>query len=98
MDQLISAHGARSAVFITAYNPLSRVRPPGANQRMQARLRQALRRRPVLSARGSWRGWTESHLLVVDDVRPMVRLARRFRQCAVVVIRPRQAAQLVFTS
>ena len=62
MDRLLSSHGVREAVFITAYNPFSRVMPPGWNQRMQLRLAQVLRRRQCLPAQGSWRRWSEAHL------------------------------------
>jgi hypothetical protein len=97
MDRLLIAHGSQAAVFITAYNPLSRVMPLGWNQRMQTRLLQAVRRRPVLSARGSLRHWTEAHLLVFGNVRPMQRLARRYRQYAIVVVRLRQPPRLTLT-
>jgi hypothetical protein len=94
MDRLLREHGVREATFITAYNPFSRIMPPGWNTRMQARLRLAMRRRPVLFGRGYWRRWSEAHLIVFGDARPVRQLARRFRQHGIVVIRPRQPARL----
>jgi hypothetical protein len=98
MDTLLLSHGVRQASFITAYNPFSRPMPLRWNQRMQARLAQALRRRPTLAGKGSWRGWSEAHLIVLGDVRPVVRLARRFRQNGIVISRLEQRAQLLVTS
>jgi Protein of unknown function (DUF3293) len=98
MDRLLVSHGARAGVFITAYNPHSRRMPPGWNRRMQGRLRLALRRRLVLPARGSWRGWCEAHLLVFADPRPVQQLARRYRQYAIVIVRPGQPACLMIIS
>ena len=97
MDRLLLAHGVRTGVLITAFNPLSRLMPPGWNRRMQASLRQTLWRRRVLPASGSLRRWSEAHLVVFGDVPPVQRLARRFRQCAVVVVRLRQPARLLLT-
>jgi hypothetical protein len=94
MDRLLTSYGVREAVFITAYNPFSRIMPPGWNQRMQARLAQALRRRRTLPAKGSWRRWSEAHLMVLGDVRPVCRLIGSFRQNAIVVVRRGQPAQL----
>ena len=94
-DCLLRSHGVQQAVFITAYNPRSRVMPDGWNRRMQARLLQALRRRPVLHGSGSWRRWTEAHLIVFGDAAPVLKLARRFRQNGVVIIRRGQATRLV---
>jgi hypothetical protein len=97
MDHLLLTRRARTAVFITACNPYSRLMPPTWNRRMQARLRRALRRRPVLQAAGHWRGWCEAHLLVFADPRPMQKLARIYRQNAIVILRLRQPAQLALT-
>ncbi len=94
MDRILLAHGMREAAFITAYNPLSRKRPPGWNHRMQARLEQRLRQRTSLPACGRWRNWAEAHLLVFGDVQPAIRLARYFRQCAIVIVQLRQPAEL----
>jgi len=51
-----------------------------------------------LPATGSWRGWREAHLVLFGDPRPAMRLARRFRQNAVVIIKLRQPADLRWLS
>jgi hypothetical protein len=95
-DRLLACNGARSAVFITAWNPRSQRMPERWNRRMQRALAGRLRRRPVLQAEGAWRRWREAHLLVLADPRPVTVLARRFRQNAVVVLRRRAPAVLVW--
>jgi hypothetical protein len=95
MDGLLSAYGVREAVFITAYNPYSRIMPAGWNERMQANLTQALRRRKILPATGSWRRWSEAHLVVLGDARPTRRFMRLFRQHAIVIIRRTQPVRLL---
>ena len=94
MDRLLVEHGVRQAVFVTAFNPFSRAMPAGWNRRMQARLAEALRRRRVLPGNGRWRRWSEAHALVFGDPRPIRRMAMRFRQNAVVVVRLRQPIRL----
>jgi hypothetical protein len=98
MDGLLRSHAAQQAVFVTAYNPYSRVMPAGWNQRMQARLRQAMRRRKALAGRGFLRRWSEAHLIVFGDARPVQQTARRFRQLAIVIIRRGRPARLVIAS
>jgi Protein of unknown function (DUF3293) len=94
-DRLLRRSRCRTATFIAADNPFSRRMPPGWNRRMQHRLRCAARRHAVLAATGSWRGWREAHLLLFGDPRPALRLARIFRQRAVVVVRLNQPAAVV---
>jgi hypothetical protein len=95
MDALLLAHGARSAGFVTAWNPLSRRMPEGRNARMNARLRQAARGRVLAEGWGSAPGWRERHFLIVGDPRWLRGLARRFDQAAFVLVRPRRPARLV---
>jgi hypothetical protein len=97
-DRLLASYGVREAVFITAYNPHSRVAPSGWNRRMQSRLAEAVRRRPNLPATGSWRRWSEVHLVVFGDVRPACRLLRKYRQNAIVIARLRQPVRLCISS
>ena len=93
-DRLLLTHGARSAALITAYNPFSRMMPLQWNQRMQAGLLQALSRRRIFPAEGCLRHWSEAHLLVFGDPRPVRRLARRYRQYAIVIVRLGQPPRL----
>jgi hypothetical protein len=95
MDALLSRYAVREAVFLTAWNPYSRVRPTGWNRRMHRILKVALRRHPVLPAEGSWRRWSEAHWLAFGDPRRFRRLARQYRQTAIVVVRHRHPVRLV---
>jgi Protein of unknown function (DUF3293) len=98
MNEMLLSRGAREAAFVTAYNPFSRIMPSGWNLRMQARLTEALRRRPISPGNGSWRRWSEAHLVVFGDTRPTCRLARRFRQYGIVIVRTGQPSYLLMTS
>jgi hypothetical protein len=98
MDAMLLSHRSIEAVIITAYNPFSRKKPPGWNQRMQVRLAEATRRRSVLAGKGSWREWSEAHLVVFGVSRSMRPIARRFRQYGIVILRRRQPAHLLIAS
>jgi hypothetical protein len=87
--------GRQTLVLLTAWNPLSRLMPAGWNRRVQRRLRAQLRHRRVIDGSGALGRWHEDLLGVIGDRRPAVRLARRFRQRAVVVLRRRQAVRVV---
>jgi hypothetical protein len=97
MDNLLAAHRARTGVFVTAWNPLSRRMPIHWNQRMQGRLKSRLRRWVTLPAVGSWRRWREEHFLVLAHPGMVKRLARQFRQLAVVTVKRGQAAALTIS-
>ena len=86
--------GAPEAALVTAWNPRSRRMPEGWNRRMQARLRERLRRGLVIDGEGVLGGWHEAMLLVADDPRRTIRLAVVFRQRAVVIVRRRRRAEL----
>jgi len=98
MDAALAAAGARQAVVLGAWNPASRRWPAVRNARMHARLRLRARRlggwdclgRP---ARGPWA--PEAHLTLPGDPRPAIRLARLFRQHAVLRLRLRARAVLL---
>jgi hypothetical protein len=98
MDALLARIGARTGVFVTAWNPLARAMPAGWNPRMQRHLTERLRRYVSLQAGGSLRRWHEAHLLVAADQQPIVRLARLFRQRGVVLVARRRPARLVLLS
>jgi hypothetical protein len=95
MDALLAQLGTRAGVFVTAWNPLSRPMPPGWNHRMQNCLVERLRRSVWVQVDGSLRRWREAHMLVTGDPRPILRLARLFRQRGVVMVARHQAARLV---
>jgi hypothetical protein len=94
MDRILAGHRARIGVFVTAWNPFSRRMPAGWNKRMQARLRERLRRCVMLAAEGVWRSWREDHFVVLTAPAFVLRLARQFRQAAVVIVRRGQPAAL----
>ncbi len=98
MDALLRARRWRSAGFVTAWNPFSRRMPPGWNARMQNRLRAAARGCVLAEGWGRGQRWAEHHLLIAGDPRCLARLARRFRQHAIVVLAPVRAARLLRTS
>jgi hypothetical protein len=95
MDASLTAHGAHVGVFVTAWNPLSRRMPHGWNRHMQKRLDQQLRRYSTIPAQGSWRRWHEEHVLLFAHSGFALKLARQFRQLAVVVVRRGQPAALM---
>jgi Protein of unknown function (DUF3293) len=95
IDALLTRLGARTGVFITAWNPLSRRKGSGWNDRMQRRLAERLRRCINLPASGSLGRWHEAHMLALTDPRPVVRLARVFRQRGVVLVARHQRARLI---
>ena len=71
LDRLLDEHGARSGVFITAWNPRSQPTPRARNEAAQRRLERELRRRDVrfLAHRGTGAdpGWEpEQGLLALD--------------------------------
>lgn len=94
VDALLRGLGVRQGGFVTAWNPFSRRRPAGWNRRMQAGLVAAARRMPMVAGQGRGPGWAEEHLLVAGDPRRIWRLALRFRQQAIVLLRVDQPARL----
>jgi hypothetical protein len=95
LDGLLSGMGAREAVLITAWNPRSQRMPRQWNDRMMAALRDLLGTTTTLPACGVLGGWSEDHLLVVGDKRRLAKLGRRFRQAAMLGLRPGQDVRLV---
>jgi hypothetical protein len=89
MARLLRQMGARQGGFLTAWNPLARRHAPGWNARAQAALAQAARRLPTMPARSvplRDARWVEAQLLLAADSRVARRLARRFRQKAILWI------------
>lgn len=94
-DALLARHAAQTAVLLTAWNPGSRRMAEGWNLRMQRALGTCLHGYAIVQAEGTWRTWREAHLLVIGSVPPLIGIARRFRQRAVVVLARRRPALLV---
>ncbi|MBL6455863.1 DUF3293 domain-containing protein [Belnapia sp. T6] len=95
VDALLARLGTREGAFVTAWNPYSHKMPRGWNDRMLARLREAAHRLPQEEGAGGAKGWQERHLLIGADPRRIAKLARRFRQVAIVAMRRGQRARLV---
>ena len=83
------------AAFITAWNPYSRPMPFGWNDRMQARLREAVAGRVIGEGVGRGRAWAEHHLLVAGPPARIRVVARRFRLHAIVIVAPGRPARLL---
>ena len=84
-----------TAVLLTSHNPHSRRRPPGWNAKMLRALDAALRHNPWREAQSGQGAWREIQRLVEMDARAGRVLARRFRQNAVLVLKPHQPPLLV---
>lgn len=99
VDALLAAARARQGAFIGAWNPLSRAMPRQWNDRMLGRLRRLARRAGLrfLEGRGhaTRPAWQEEHLLILGDLRPVIVLARRFRQHAILRVRLRAPSRLL---
>jgi hypothetical protein len=95
MDAWLADHGAQTAVLITAWNPRSRRMPCGWNARMQHQLAEHIHRCAFVQAHGRLRRWHEAEFLVLSPQRLAARVAIRFRQRGIVVVRRRHPARLV---
>lgn len=87
-------HGAHEAWFLGAWNPFSRKMPRRWNDAAHARLRRDLR--TFEEGSGRLGKWCEAMLLTVADAAAIHRLMRRHRQAAVVRVRRRRPARLVY--
>jgi hypothetical protein len=94
----MAQHRAREAGFITAWNPMSRVMPSRWNEAAQARLRRDLRGRPMAAGEGKLGRWREEMLLVAAPKGSLLRLARRYRQAAVVWLVRGRRTSLISTA
>jgi hypothetical protein len=101
LDDLLRKHGAASGLFITAYNPRSRVQPEEKNAVAHGALISAVREagRKYVLARGRDAGDdgpTEAGLFVFDLAREDgIALARRFDQYAIVFVEKGKPPALV---
>ncbi len=94
MDALLRQHRAKAGVFVTAWNPCSRLMPAGWNDRQQRALLARLRRWIALPGGGTLGRWHEAHVLALAPPALVTRLARSFRQNAVVEVRAGRKAVL----
>lgn len=104
IDELLDAHGARSGVFITAWNPRSEVMDDDVNAAAHARMAVVLAEQEFTALPHAGFGedpaWRAEHGFFVLDVpeAQAVALAVAYDQNAVVVVDRGAAARLVLTS
>jgi hypothetical protein len=100
LDALLRARGCRDGVFITAWNPQSRLLDRATNEGRNAELARALDARPVLPHRGiaDAGDWEERGFFVLDlPCEEALSLARRFGQIAIVHVALGHVPVLCFT-
>jgi Protein of unknown function (DUF3293) len=102
IDALLVAQSAASGVFVTAWNPRSRVQPTAANRQAQERLLRDLDRRgarylPHVGV-GADPAWTEQGAFVLDlEIADAIALATAYGQNAVVAVAMGEPARLLLT-
>jgi hypothetical protein len=96
LDALLRSWRAQEGVFIAAGNPFSRRMPQGWNARRQAALRDRLRRLHYVEGQGGAKRWWEAHCFIGISVSRGKRLARLFRQNAMVALRRGAKARLIW--
>jgi hypothetical protein len=96
LDALLRSWRAREGVFIAAGNPFSRRHPDGWNARRHALLRERLRGLPYVEGQGGAKRWWETHCFIGVSVSRGKRLARLFRQNAMVALRRGAQARVIW--
>ncbi|MFN7306714.1 MAG: DUF3293 domain-containing protein [Alphaproteobacteria bacterium] len=96
LDALLGSWRAQEGVFIAAGNPFSRRMAPGWNARRHMALRERLRALPYVEGKGGAKRWWEVHCFIGISAARGKRLARLFRQKAMVVLRRGGTARLVY--
>jgi hypothetical protein len=96
LDALLGSWRVQEGVFIAAGNPFSRRMAAGWNARRQAALRDRLRRLHYVEGRGGAKRWWEVHCFIGISAARGKPLARLFRQNAMVALRRRGRARLIW--
>jgi hypothetical protein len=96
LDALLQRWRVPEGVFIAAGNPFSRRMPSGWNARRQAALRDRLRRLHYVEGRGGAKRWWEVHCFIGISAARGKPLARLLRQNAMVALRRRGRARLIW--
>ncbi len=96
LDALLGSWRAAEGVFIAAGNPFSRRMPAGWNAQRHAALRQRLRGLHYVEGQGGAKRWWEAHCFIGISATRGKPLARLFRQNAVVALRRRGRARLIW--
>jgi hypothetical protein len=95
-DALLRCWRVPEGVFIGAGNPFSRRMARGWNARGHAALRERLRALPHVEGKGGAKRWWEAHYFIGISVARGKRLARLFRQNAMVALRRGAKARLIW--
>ena len=96
LDALLRSWRAQEGVFIAAGNPFSRRYPDGWNARCHTALRERLRRLHYVEGQGGAKRWWEAHCFIGISAARGRRLARLFRQNAMVALRRGAKARLIW--
>ena len=96
LDALLGSWRVQEGVFIAAANPFSRRMPQGWNTRRHTALRERLRRLHYVEGRGGAKRWWEAHCFIGISAARGRRLARLFRQNAMVALRRGAKARLIW--
>ena len=96
LDALLRSWRAQEGVFIAAGNPLSRRMPSGWNARRDVALRERLRRLHYVEGQGGAKRWWEAHCFIGISAARGRRLARLFRQNAMVALRRGAKTRLIW--
>ena len=96
LDVLLESWRVQEGVFIGAGNPFSRRMAAGWNARRHAALRERLRALPHVEGKGGAKRWWEAHCFIGICAARGKRLARLFRQNAMVALRRGAKAQLLW--
>lgn len=96
LDALLGSWRAQQGVFIAAGNPFSQRMPQGWNVRRHAALRERLRRLHYVEGQGGTKRWWEAHCFIGISAARGRRLARLFRQNAMVALRRWAKARLIW--
>ena len=96
LDALLGSWRAAEGVFIAAGNPFSQRKPEGWNARRHAALRDRLRRLHYVEGQGGAKRWWEAHCFIGISVSRGRRLARLFRQNAMVALRRGSEVRLIW--
>ena len=96
LDALLGSWRVQEGVFIAAGNPFSRRMPEGWNARRHAALRERLRRLHYVEGQGGAKRWWEAHCFIGISVSRGRKLARLFRQNAMVALRRGSEARLIW--
>lgn len=96
LDALLRCWRVPEGVFIAAGNPFSRRMAAGWNARRHVALRERLRALPHVEGKGGAKRWWEAHYFIGICAARGKRLARLFRQNAMVALRRGAKARLIW--